>query len=338
MNIQTVTHNGVSFLNIHNPQELEIKFLRKNYGFNPLNLEDYVNKTQIPKIEVYKGYTHVVLDFPNYDENNMQKAQDKKSILPAIPLPHFTSATVQKRISTGHVAFFIGKEYLVVLHDEKTPQIDQIFALCQQTLRHREDFMGEGSIFLFYRLVDVLVDSSLGVVNGLTSIIDFIDRAIADRSAPNPLEDISTTRRNIVVFQTMIKPVLPIFADLEKGKYKELNDGMTPFWSNILDHLQKIWDRLEDNRELIEGISSSMESLLVIRSNEAIKVLTTLFTLTIPGTLLGTIYGMNVLLPGGIEAGSWTFFGPFTTFYIVTTLTILSMIGMFLYFRYKEWF
>lgn len=328
MNIQTVTHRNIAFLNIHNPQELEVKFLRKNYGFNPLNLEDYINKTQVPKIEIYKEYMHVVLDFPYFEQNDHQKTTEKKSLIPPIPLPHFPPTPQKRRILTGHVAFFIGKDYLVVLHDEKTPQIDDIFSLCQKALRYREDFMGEGPIFLFYRLVDILVDSSLTVVNELTSTIDFIDRALADRNSPNPLEDISITRRNIVVFQTMIKPVLPIFADLEKGNYKELNESMTPFWSNILDHLQKIWDRLEDNRELIEGISTSTESLLTAKTNETIRVLTIFSAIVLPLNLLASMYGMNIDLPFA--------HGPYA-FFVISLLMLIVTIVMLLFFKMRDW-
>ncbi len=294
MNIQTVTHKGLSFLDIHNPQELEIKFLRNNYGFNPLNLEDFVNRTQVPKIETYKEYTHIVLDFPYFEKNAEQKSNGK-SLLPQIPLPHFPDQQPKKRIITGHVAFFIGKEYLVILHEDRTPQIDEIFSLCQQALRHREDLMGEGSVFLFYRLVDVLVDSSFALSNELSSTIDFIDGEIAQNHSPNIVEDISSTRRNLVVFQTMIKPILPIFADLEKGVYKELNSGMTPFWSNILDHLQKIWERLEDNRELIEGLSTSNESILSSRTNRIIATLTIFSAILLPLNLIASIYGMNIV-------------------------------------------
>lgn len=326
MNIQTVTHNGLSFFNIHNPQELELKFLRKNYGFNPLNLEDYINKTQVPKIETYKGYTHIVLDFPYYD-GGQKTTDDKKPLLPS--LPYFPTTTPQKRILTGHVAFFIGKEYLVVLHDEKTNQIDDIFALCQQALRHREDFMGEGSVFLFYRLVDVLVDSSLSVVNEVSSTIDYIDRELGDRRPENTVEDISTTRRNIVVFQTMIKPILPIFTDLEKGTYKELNSAMTPFWSNILDHLQKIWERLEDNKELIEGLSVSNESLLTFRTNEIVKFLTVITSISFPFVIVNNLYSMNVVgLP--FAQDPWIVWLLFVVIFIGATSIIA-------YFKFRRW-
>lgn len=327
MNIQTVTHKGMSFLNIHNPQELEIKFLRKTYGFNPLNLEDYVNKTQVPKIENYKGYTHVVLDFPQFEQNGMQKGIATKYLSQIHFLPQ--AASLSKRISPGHVAFFIGKEYLVVLHDERTPQIDEIFSLCQQALRNREEFMGEGPVFLFYRIVDVLVDASFVVVNDLTSTIDYVDRQLAQNRSPLIVEDISTTRRNIVVFQTMIKPILPIFADLEKGNYKELNGSMTPFWSNILDHLQKIWERLEDNKELIEGISESNESLLTVRTNQIIKILTIFSAIILPLNLLASMYGMNVTgLPFAENPAS---------LWVISAIMAIVALLMIAAFRFRNW-
>lgn len=340
MNMQTVTYNGLSFLNIHDPQELEIKFLKKTYGFNPLNLEDYINKTQIPKIEIYKDYTLVVLDFPSFEQHvpnvskEVQREGEKKSsrlpqvTLPQISLP-FGPPTKVKRILTGQVGFFIGKDYLVVLHDERAPQIDQIFALCQKALRHRQDFMGEGPVFLFYRLVDVLVDATLTVVNDISSRIDYIDKQLEQPQAPLFIvEEISAIRRNIVVFQTMVKPVLPIFADLEKGAYKELDSGLTPFWSNILDHLQKIWDRLEDNRELIEGISESNESLLSARTNEIIKVLTIFSAIILPLNLLASIYGMNIGLP---------FAKDMSAFFLVAIIMIIIAFAMFFIFKFRHW-
>lgn len=332
MNIQTVVYNGVSFLNVHKPQELEMKFLRKTYGFNPLNLEDYVNKTQIPKLEVYRDYTLVVLDFP-YFTNGPQKVtpqkEQQKRMIPLPQIPFTLPSTSKKgRIVLAEADFFIGKDYLVVLHEDTTAQIDDVFSLCQKALRHREDLMGEGSVFLFYRLVDILVDTALATVDYLSSTIDHIDRQLAENRAPDVVEDISITRRNIVVFQTMIKPTLPIFADLEKGKYLQLNSNMTTFWSNILDHLQKVWDRLEDNHELIEGISESNESLLSARTNEIIKVLTIFSAIILPLNLLASIYGMNLPLP---------FAHDMSAFAIITLIMLVIAFCMFFIFKLRRW-
>lgn len=352
MNTQTVSFQGVSFINVADPHELDIKDLKNNFGFSPLDLDDYIHRTQVPKIEVRKNYSLIVLDFPFFKQNgnstqNGKEKKDKISVANLLNLPHaalssiplFQFASAEKRrILTSHVNLFIGKEYVVVLHEGLIPPINDIFGRCQKTLRNRNEFMGQGSVFLAYKIIDALVDYCFPVINELIVIIEKIDRELENQKTQIALEEISITRRNIVFFLTMIKPILPLFKHLEEGRHEELNGKMTDYWSNVHDHLKKIGHRLEDSRELIEGIAHSNESFIVSKTNEIIKTLTIVFTLTIPATVFGTFYGMNILLPGGLQAGSWTFFGPFTTLYVVIAASILSIFLMLLYFRYKKLF
>jgi magnesium transporter len=215
------------------------------------------------------------------------------------------------------------------LHDDRTPQIDEIFDMCKITSKHREDLMGKGSAYLFYKIADILIDSSFGYVEDITSTIDYIDRQLEEKSGAALIEDISITRRNIVVFETMIKPLLPIFADLEKGKYQKLNGEMVDYWSNLLDHLQKIWERLEDNKELIAGIASSNESILSNRSNELVKFLTVITSISFPFVIVNNLYSMNVK---GL---------PFAdTPWIIWALFFVIFCGgvsIIAYFKYRDW-
>lgn len=345
MNIRTVTYEGFTFVDVHDPQEFEVKFLKHNYGFSQLHLDDYLHKQQIPKFEVEKNYTLVVLDFP-FIENNGEKKQangngngsqeEKKGILPEgiappVALPPLPFSQPKKdRLRTAHVSIFLNGRYLVVLHDERSPQIDEIFEDCQKTLKHREEYMGLGPQYLFYRIVDTMVDSSLEVVNGISSTIDKIDSHLIENKNPTTvIEDISVTRRNIVVFQTMIKPALTIFADLENGKHEHFEPTFTSSWGNITDHLQRIWYRLEDNKELIEGISESNESLLTFRNNEMVKFLTIITSISFPFVIVNNLYSMNVKgLPFANEP------------WIVHSLFIAIFIGaisVISYFKIKKW-
>jgi magnesium transporter len=336
MNIPTVTYNGLSFINLNTPTEEEVKFLNKTFGFSILNLEDYLYKTQIPKIETYKDYSLIVVDIPyiiqpgkvNKEKNN--KFFFLPNVLSSrVPLPVFPKTPRKKRISVGEVDLFIGKDYVVVLHDEKTPQIDELFEICKLNEKHRKDLMAKGSVYLLYRIIDILVDSSFTYVEDISNTIDYIDRQLENNSSTAVIEDISMTRRNIVVFESMIKPALPIFTDLEKGKYKELNGEMMPYWSNILDHLQKIWERLEDNKELIIGISESHESLLSNRSNELVKFLTVITSISFPFVIVNNLYSMNVEgLPFANQP--WIVM----TLFMVIFLGGVSIIG---YFKFRNW-
>lgn len=346
MNIQTVIFQDISFISVTKPGKLEVKYLKNNFGFDALHLDDYISNVQTPKVEVFKKYALLVLGFPVFNKNDAQnstKMQEKTgkpilesilglplATLSSVPLPQFPSPEKRKRISGSQVNFFIGKDYLVVLHDGTLSPINDIFSLCQQTLHNRLEFMGNGSVFLAYRIIDALVDSCFPIVNDLSASIDAIDKELEDLKSEKTLENISLTRRNIVVFHTMIKPIIPLFRQIEEGKHEELNGRMQPFWGNILDHLLKIWDRLEDNQELLEGISVSHESFLTAKTNEIIKVLTIFSAIILPLNLLASIYGMNVKgLPVAEDQ---------MVFILLMVLMLVISAGMLIAFKFKRWF
>ncbi|OGH18081.1 MAG: hypothetical protein A3F31_04050 [Candidatus Levybacteria bacterium RIFCSPHIGHO2_12_FULL_38_12] len=329
MNIQTVNFNDASFVNVTNPSNLEIKYLKNNFGFDSLHLDDYIYKTQVPKIEIFKDYTLLVLDFPYFPQSEplSGKNGEKNGVL---SFPQFIPFEKKKRIFSSQVDFFIGNNYLVILYDGSLTPINYIFSQCQKTLRNREEYIGEGSVFLAYRIIDALVDSCFPVINTLSSTIDRIDRELEDKQSQNTLEEISTTRRNIVVFHTIIKPIIPLFKGLEEGVYKQLNGKMQPFWGNISDHLQKIMERVEDNRELLEGISESNESLLTSKTNEIVKVLTIYSAILLPLNLLASIYGMNI--PG------LPFAEDHVAFAIIMAFMFAIGVSMLTIFKFKRWF
>lgn len=304
MQIKTLTYGNFSWLLLTKPGEEEMEFLRKNYPFHPLNLEDYLGKIQSPKIDKYRYYTLVVLDLPYFDAK-------------------------EEKIKVAEVDFFLGDNYLVCLHDDDLPIISEIFSRCQKSKKALENFLGRGPAFCFYRLADLLVDLFFPVLDDLSAEIEVIDRDIWEAPEKAMVLEISLQRRNTVILQTMVKPTIPIFEKLEKGEVENLNKEMTNLWGNILDHLQKIWERLEDNRELIEGLAASNESLLSHKTNEIIRVLTVFSATLLPLTLLASIYGMNIrglpLAEHPLSLG------------LIALLMLAVAFGMIFYFKVKRW-
>lgn len=325
MNVQTINFRGLFFINVAKPTDFEMKFLKNTYEFDPLNLEDYLHKTQIPKIESHKKYDLLVLRFPFFSENAPENSHQYEAHL-AVP----SMQSKKRRLVSSYVNFFISNEYVVVLHEGTLPQIDSIFMLCQKTLRNRVEYMSKGPVFLAYKIIDALVDDCFSVINEFTSEIDNVDKALEEKQSQKTLEEISAIRRNLVVFHTMIKPTVPLFKELEEGQHKQLNGLMQPFWGNILNHLQKILDRVEDNRELIEGISESNESFIMTQTNLVIKVLTAVTVIIMPLQLLGGFYGMNVEgLP--FTRGPWAF-------EIHIGMILAIVIPLIIIFKLKRWF
>ena len=305
MELPELHYKNCRWINLPNPSPEEVSTLKENFPFHPLNLDVYLTKTQSPKFDIYRFYSLFVLDFPY-----LPPESDK--------------------ISIGEVDFFIGDDYVVTLHDDKLPALGEIFRRCQSNEKTLQRFLGKGPIFLFYRLADILIDSSFPILDRLSSRTEHLDREILGQAGKDILSDISIHRRNIVYFQTLVKPTLPIFEKLEKGEIERLNGGMQNYWSNLYDHLQKIWERLEDLRELNEGLSATYESLLSYRTNEIIKILTIFSAIVLPLNLIASFYGMNIV---GL---------PFSQHHLIafgiTTLMWGLAVLMIIYFKFRKWF
>lgn len=311
MNISSVSYNGLSLLDVHDLQEAEINHLRADYDIDLIHLDDYISGQQVPKIEVAKNYILVVLDFPfveseetlkksntEQDTNTESKTAVIKDVITApVHLSKFLFTQARKKqIKVGHVNFFISKDFVIILHDSKTPLIDEIVENCQRTLKKREEIMGLGPNYLFYHMADALIDSAYQVMSEITTMIEEIDvKVLESNHQVRIVDDISITRRNIVYFKSMIDPSSTVFSELMEKDYLEFSDTPDIYWSSLLSKLQKIKYRLSSSKELIEGIANSHESLLTVRTNEIVKVLTMFTAVMLPLTFLASVYGMNIV-------------------------------------------
>lgn len=346
MGVKSVRYSNVSFVVIENPGETEIKYLRRYYPFNPLNLEDYLTKTQRPKIEEYRHYIHAVLDFPYFKgdlaENNngiasliAAPAKGLKTLLTQDTMSEETSPQTLpprnniEQIYLSEASFFIGVEYVVVLHEGNLPPINHLFERCQKTLAMRKKYMANGSGFLFYSLIDGLVDYCMPILDKITSDLEKVDREILSSRKEEVVAHISRTRRNLVLFHTMIKPTIPLFGNLREGKIERLNKELTQYWGNLFDHLQRIVDGLDDARELIEGLATSHESVLTFRTNEIVRFLTIITAVAFPFVVVNNLYSMNIVgLPYATAPWIvWALFG----------VILLSGCLIMLYFKSRNW-
>ena len=102
MNIQTVNFQGLFFLNVAGPTDFEMRFLRNNYDFSLLNLEDYLYKKQIPKIENHAKYDLLVLRFPLLSEKMPENSHQYGTRFSII-----LTQSNKKRLTSCYVNFFI---------------------------------------------------------------------------------------------------------------------------------------------------------------------------------------------------------------------------------------
>jgi magnesium transporter len=303
LNVRQITHGDITWVDIVHPTESEIDWLRRHYNFHPLHLDDTLSKIQRPKIDDTDDYTFIVMHFPVY------------SRLVRVTTP-------------SEVDIFLGPNYVITVHAGNLKPLSRFFGQCQEDPSLREKVMGRSVGYLLYQIVDKLVDYCFPILNKIDLNIEKVDDDIFEDKVRHTVLEISIIRRDIIAFRRIIKPLLPVISSLERKHRPILNEDMEEYFGDIVDHLNKIWDTLEDYKEVIEGLSDTITSLTNNRINDIIKVLTIISVILLPLTLISGIYGMNIPLPAQNSP---------LAFEIVLGSMVVVILAMLAFFRWRKW-
>jgi magnesium transporter len=302
-NIHSITERKLTWFYIEQPTSNEVAFLAQRFHFHPLDLDDVLSRIQRPKIDVYEDYLFMVLHFPVFDKQNRITRPSEMDI-------------------------FIGENYVVTVHcSGDLKPLAKFFQECGTDTESRERYLGRSSGFLLYHILDRLVNSCFPILNKITQNIDDIEDIILTKPVPKTVREISLIRRDLISFRRVIHPQIAVIETLERQEYPFFKEEQEIYFGDIADHIRKIWDGLEDCKEVIDGLSDTSNWLTSHRIQEIMRILTIIMGLLAPPTLIASIYGMNVALPGGVHTGSLLPLG-----ILLAIMAIISG-GIFLYMR-----
>ncbi len=305
----SIQNDGLLWVDVRNPTREKMHNLGSKYSFHELNIEDCLSKIQIPKIDKYEDHVFVTLHFP---------AGNHGSKIPRI----------------SQLSIFIGSNYLITVHQGDLKPLAEMFDLCkkEQNNEYRQIMMGRSSGYLLHTIIDALVDDLFHILMKVIGNLDDIEDAVYDEKAAIARE-ISLLRREITTMRRVLIPLKRIIVSLTRDIQKFSEEDLTPYFDDIKDHIDKVLDSLEESKETIEIYKDTDFMLSTEKTNKIIAILTVVFTLSIPITIISTIYGMNISLPGV----DLKFLGSYTMLIILMIISAALTIMMFLYFRTLGW-
>jgi len=287
------------WIDIENPNKDSMQFLLDSFKFHPLDIEDCLSIIERPKLDEYDDYFFLVLH-----------------------IPFFIKQT--RRLIPFTVNIFIGRNFLVTVHHGICKPIQNTY----EALLDKHDILTKGSGYLLHRVIDSLIDYSFPILNKIYRNIQNVEDAIFKKVSSKNVREILLIRTNILTFRSIIFPQRKLLKTLEIKDMEFLIEELEVYFSDLVDHVEKIWDTLENYKELIEGVHDAHQSLLSNKINDIMRILTIFSVLLLPLTLISGIYGMNIGLP--IQNN------PFAFIIIMVVMLIIS-IGMLAYFKYKDW-
>jgi len=161
-----------------------------------------------------------------------------------------------------------------------------------------------------------------------------LEDLIFSRPVPETVHEIMMIRRDLISFRRVIHPQINVVEMLENEEYPFLKEDQDIYFGDIADHIRKIWDGLEDCKEVVDGLADTSNWLTSHRIQEVMRVLTIVMAIIAPATLLASIYGMNVHLPGGTSGvPEMSFF----TFWVILIVMLFITVAMVWFFRRRHW-
>jgi magnesium transporter len=295
-----ITASGVRWLHLERPREADRDWLEREFGFHPLAIEDVASRNQRPKLDAYDDYLFIVLHFPVFDKPT-------------------------GRLLTAEVDLFVGPDYLITLPDQNLPPLAAMFERYRERDQVREDTFSKGTGYLLYKIVDTCVDAAFPMLRKMGAKLDQLEDDIFEGRSAKIVQDISNAKQEIINFRRVVRPMRAVLRDLERTKQRYIADDLDIYFDDITDAAERVWDVLENYKEVAEALEDSNESVLSHRLNESLRVLTAFSVAMLPLTLLASVFGMNVPLPG--QQGSPTEFG------LIVALMAAILLGVLLFFR-----
>lgn len=304
LNLKTITWGDLSWIDIVPPTIAETQYLAEIYQFHPLDLDDCLSRKQLPKLDEYKNYLFFILHFPVYNR--------------------------ETRISThGQLAAFIGDKFLITLHKGEMKTLVKLFRECEIDEEARVENFSHGSGYLLYNIIDRAVDSYFPILDKILSMVEDVENTVFDENVEAALE-LSVLRRDIITQRRIIWPMRTLFNELGNKLRRFTTVDMTAYFDDLMDHFNKITVTLDECKEVIDVYKDADYLLSTYRLNRVSRTLAILSAVVLPFLVVSGIYGMNVILPGGIEQGTPD------TFLLLLAIMLLIILTMLYIFHRKR--
>jgi magnesium transporter len=301
---------GITWTHLLTPTTGEAQLLANRFGWHPLDVEDVLSRRQRPKIDVYPeegdggGYLFGVFHFPVYD----------KSV---------------GRLNAGELDVFLGPDYLVTLPSVELRPVSLLFRRAEESEEFREQLLSRGSGRLLYEVLDDLYDYCFPILDKIGFKLEQIDEEIgAGEGAKELVRDIHRVKQEIISYRKIIKPQRPTLRQLERSIERFLPEDLELYFDDIVDASERIWDLLDNYKEVVEALEDTNESLISHQQNDILYVLTIFLVVLTPLTFITGFFGMNVHFPG---------FNGWDAFFASLAIMAVTVVGMLAFFRWKRW-
>ncbi|MFY0519086.1 magnesium/cobalt transporter CorA [Lysinibacillus sp. UGB7] len=285
------------WVDFNSPTAEEELLLDTFFHFHPLAIEDCLMRLQRPKLDFYDDYHFFVIHRLN-----------------------------EETLIAEELNIFVSDKFIVTYHKNETPEIDKVQKLLEEQPKNWE----RGTVFLTYQTIDKIVDSYFPLVYKIEDHLNTLEDELTYQSSVNAMQIVFEFRSDLLHLRRTILPMRDLLYRVLSSYRFALKKSERAYFGDIHDHLVKLTEIVESNRELTADMRDNYMAMSSSRMNGIMMTLTIVSTIFIPLTFIAGVYGMNFDIMPELH-GRYGYF-------IVLGIMILIVIFMLSFFKYKGWF
>lgn len=301
-----IQNNGLLWVNVTQPEEKVLRAVQKRFNLADQDIKESLPSFQRPKFIKREGYYFAVLHFPVFDRKT-------------------------RRLGFTEVDFFLNGQSLITVHNNSLPVIEQFFVECQKDNAVRDKYFQGTAAKLFFELLTRLLDSIFPILLHVNDDINSVDKILFTKIPDRKMaEEILRLKTNVVSFRRAMQSHKTVLERLITSGGRELDlQSYQSYINSTREHVNEIWHMLESQKESVDALHQTSESVVGLHMNEIMKTLTIISVITFPLTLVATLFSIQA-------AGTPLTSSPFGFWKIAGVITTGALL-MFLVFKKKKW-
>jgi len=274
----------------------ELAKMQEEFTLHELAVEDARHGHQRPKIEEYGDSLFAVLHMVELHEADL---------------------------IVGELDIFVGPNYVLSVRNHAEKGFLGVRARCER----EPHLLKHGSSFVFYALMDAVVDRYFPVVDALETELEHIEERIFGKtSARDNIQRLYELKQKIMVLKHAVAPLMEAVSKLYGGRVPAVCRGTQEYFRDIYDHLYRVNISIEDIRDTITTAIQVNLSLVAIEESEVNKRLAAWAAIFAVATAFAGIWGMNFKVMPELQ---WEYGYP-------VALVIMAGVCGYLYYRFRK--
>ena len=256
--------DALVWVDIGSPTEEEVRQLGEEFGLHTLALDDALSSHQRPKIERYEGYFFIVAYEAQIGDDGS--------------------------VALHELAMFVANQFVVTVRHGGPAMLDAV----RDRLDRTPSALKRGGAEVGYAVLDEIIDGYFPVVEAFEDRIEHAeDTLLAGTVQSGSLAETFRIKRQILMFRRVVAPLRDVLGRVVHIDQAVLGEDLDAEFRDLYDHVLRVYDELDTQRDLLTGILEAHLSVVSNRLNEVVLKLSSWAAIVLVPTLIAGIYGMN---------------------------------------------